>query len=163
VIEPLKLELELACPPDHAFAVWTERFDQWWPRSHTVTGDPAAVVLEPHVGGRLYERTADGAEIDWGEITAWEPPRRLAYRWHIRRDRADATDVEIAFTDAGDGTTRLAIVHSGWERLAGGQTWRDANRGGWDGLLPSFVAACTTTSTSGTSGTSDRIDQERTP
>jgi hypothetical protein len=49
------------------------------------------------IGGRIYERTRDGTEIDWGEITVWEPPTRLAYRWHIRRDRADATDVEIPF------------------------------------------------------------------
>jgi hypothetical protein len=144
VIEPLRLELDVACSPRHAFATWTERFGQWWPHSHTVSGDPAAVVLEPRVGGRLYERTAHGREIDWGEITAWEPPRCLAYVWHIRRDRSDATDVEITFVDRGDGSTRVEIVHSGWERLgAEGETWRDANRGGWAGLLPGFVAACT--------------------
>jgi hypothetical protein len=144
VIEPLRVELDLRCPPAHAFATWTEHFGTWWPRSHTVTGDPMAVVLEPHVGGRIYERTVDGREIDWGEITVWEPPRRLAYLWHIRRDRADATDVEITFSDVGGGATRVEIVHSGWERLGDdGERWRDANRGGWSSLLPSFVAACT--------------------
>jgi len=86
------------------------------PRPHR-HGDPDAVVLEPHAGGRIYERTHDGREVDWGEITAWEPPRRLAYLWHIRRDRLDATDVEITFTDRGDGTTRVEIIHSGRERL----------------------------------------------
>ena len=142
MIEPLVLELDLACPQAHAFATWTERFGQWWPTSHTVSGSPSAVVLEPHVGGRIYERTGDGTEIEWGEITAWEPPRRLAYLWHIRRDRADATDVEITFVDRGDGSTRLEIVHTGWERLgADGPRWRDANRQGWSGLLPHYVTA----------------------
>lgn len=143
MIEPLRLEVDVDCPPDHAFATWTERFGQWWPGSHTVSGDPAAVVLEPRVGGRIYERTADGTEIDWGEVTGWEPPRRLAYFWHIRRDRADATDVEITFNERAGGATRLEIVHSGWERLGDdGAAWRDANRGGWAGLLPHFVDAC---------------------
>ena len=144
MIEPLRLDIDLACAQEHAFETWTEQFARWWPRSHTVTGDPAAIVLEPAVGGRIYERSRDGHEIDWGEITAWDPPHRFAYRWHIRRDRADATDVEIRFVATRDDATRMEITHTGWERLgAEAESWRDANRGGWAGLLPHFVAACT--------------------
>jgi hypothetical protein len=44
--------------------------------------------------------------------------------------------------DVGDGSTRLDVVHSGWERLgAEGPAWRGANTNGWDALTPSFVAA----------------------
>ena len=144
MIEPLRVDLEIACAPEHAFATWTERFGLWWPASHTVSGDPAAVVLEPRFGGRIYERTREGREIDWGEITGWEPPRRLSYLWHIRRDRSAATDVEIRFVGGDAGTARMEITHTGWERLgADAEAWRDANRGGWDGLLPHFVTGCT--------------------
>jgi hypothetical protein len=45
-------------------------------------------------------------------VLAWEPPRRVVYLWHIRRDRADATEVEIKFLDAGD-RTRIEIEHRG--------------------------------------------------
>ena len=142
MIAPLRIEFDVDCAPAHAFAVWTEHIDRWWPRSHTVSGDPALVVLDPELGGRLFERTADGAEIVWGEITAWEPPRRFAYLWHIRRDRSDATDVVISFDDGEAGSTRVRIVHDGWERLGSdGPSWRDANRGGWAGLLPHFQTA----------------------
>jgi uncharacterized protein YndB with AHSA1/START domain len=146
VIDPLRVSCDVACSPRHAFATWTERFGSWWPRGHTVSGeDGARVELEPRVGGRIYERTEDGTEIDWGEITAWDPPHRLAYLWHIRRDRGDATDVEIAFVPLEAERTRIDIVHTGWERLgADGPAWREANVGGWGGLLPHFVAACTT-------------------
>jgi hypothetical protein len=143
VIEPLRIGLEVDCSPEHAFATWTGRIATWWPKRHTVSGDPAVtVVLEPGVGGRIFERTPDGAEVDWGEVTLWEPPRRLGYLWHIRRDRQDATDVLVSFLPAGQGRTRLEIVHSGWERLgARGPGWRDANRGGWAGLMPHFTDA----------------------
>ena len=144
MIEPLRMDIELACPQEHAFATWTEHFARWWPPGHTVTGNPAAIVLEPRLGGRIYERTRDGQEIDWGEITAWDPPHGFAYLWHIRRDRADATDVEVRFVATRDDTTRMEITHNGWERLgAEAESWRDANRGGWAGLLPHFIAACT--------------------
>ena len=140
MIDPLELAFDIDCPPAHAFEVWTSRFDQWWPRGHSVSGDPAAIVLEPRLGGRIYERTADGTEIDWGEVTIWDPPGRLAYLWHIRRDRADATNVELTFADTGDGSTRLHISHSGWERLGDdAASWRDANRAGWTGLVPHFT------------------------
>lgn len=143
MIDPLELTYEAACEPAHAFDVWARRFSTWWPKSHSVSGDPGVeVFFEPRLGGRIYERVPDGTEIDWGEVTLWEPPVRLGYLWHIRRDRADATDVEVAFVATAKGTTRIEITHSGWERLGeGAEEWRDANRGGWGGLIPHFVAA----------------------
>lgn len=145
-IEPLRVELELRCSAAHAFTTWTERFGLWWPPGHTTSGDPhPAVCLEPRLGGRIYERSSDGREIDWGEVTEWDPPRRLGYLWHIRRTRDAATDVLVHFEDTASGA-RIRIEHSGWERLGeDGQSWRDANRGGWAALLPHFKAAAEAT------------------
>ena len=107
-----------------------------------MSGDPEAVVLESGAGGRIYERTSAGERHEWGEVTVWEPPRRLAYLWHLGRDRAAATEVEITFVGEGDARTRVEIEHSGWEALGdAADTWRDQNRAGWDALLPHFAAA----------------------
>lgn len=143
MIEPIRIELEVRGPARHAFAVWTSRIATWWPADHTVSGeDGLTVVLEGRPGGRIFERTSDGTEHDWGEVTVWEPPSRLTYLWHLRHDRADATEVEIRFIDQGDATTLVEIEHRGWERLgASGQDWRDRNLGGWSTLLPHFKAA----------------------
>jgi Activator of Hsp90 ATPase homolog 1-like protein len=143
MIEPLRVGLDIECTPEHAFETWTSRFATWWPRGHSASGDPAAVVLEPRLGGRIYERTHDGREIDWGEITAWDPPHGFAYLWHIRRDRKDATDVQVRFVLAGTRSTRLEITHTGWERLgADAERWRDANGDGWASVVSHFVTAC---------------------
>lgn len=142
MIEPLRLSFEVACSVQHAFRVWTTGIGAWWPGDHTVTGCPDLVILETRQGGRIYERAPDGVEHDWGEVTVWEPPSRLEYRWHLRRDRADATVVEIRFVPQAGAATRVEIEHRGWDQLgAGGQDWRDRNRAGWDTLLPHFVAA----------------------
>jgi hypothetical protein len=143
MIEPIRLAFEVHCPPAHAFAVWTTDIDRWWPADHTVTGaQDLLVVVEPRRGGRIFERTPSGIEHDWGEVTVWDPPGRFGYLWHLRRDRADATEVEIRFVDAGNETTRVEIEHRGWEALgAEAETWRDRNHAGWATLLPSFVAA----------------------
>nr|WP_239522361.1 SRPBCC domain-containing protein [Geodermatophilus sabuli] len=142
----MRFAVDVACPVERAFRVWTSGIGSWWPADHTVTGEAGLqVVLDGRVGGRVYERTAGGLEHDWGEVTAWEPPSRLAYRWFLRTDRADATDVEIRFVDTGAGTTRVEIEHRGWERLgARGEAWRDRNAGGWSTLLPHYRAALPT-------------------
>lgn len=143
MIEPLRLTFEVACGVEHAFATWTERIGSWWPADHTVTGTPGlVVVLEAGAGGRIYERTAQGREHEWGSVTVWEPPNRLCYLWHLRRDSADATEVEIVFVGVGDGATRVEIVHRGWERLgASGADARDQNGKGWSTLLPHYRVA----------------------
>ena len=138
---PLDLSFDVACGRDQAFATWTQRFSAWWPDDHTVTGDPASVVLEPRLGGRIYERAQDGTEHEWGEVTVWEPPTRLCYLWHLMRERTDATEVEIAFRAHGSGT-RVEIEHRGWERLgADADLWRTRNQVGWSTLLPHYVTA----------------------
>jgi Activator of Hsp90 ATPase homolog 1-like protein len=143
MIDPLRIRLDLDCSAEHAFRTWTEDFARWWPRSHTVAGDNTVdIVFEPRPGGRIFERAPDGAETDWGEVTRWEPPTRFGYLWHLRRDRADATDVDVVFVDVGDDRCRLEIVHSGWDRLgADALAWRGVNQDGWSGLLPHFAAA----------------------
>lgn len=142
MIEPLRMSFEVGCPAAHAFDVWTTRISRWWPADHSVSGeDRLLVVLEGRAGGRIFERTSMGVEFDWGQVTVWEPPRRLAYTWHLRQDRADATEVEITFVDQGDSTTRVEIEHRGWERLgARGQRLRDANLAGWTTLVPHYLA-----------------------
>ena len=101
------------------------------------------MTFEPRTGGRIFERTPDGVEFDWGEITTWEPPRSLAYLWHIGVDRSLATQVRIAFVRLSANSTRVEITHSGWDGLGDlGPPRREKNQRGWDGLLPHFVAAC---------------------
>lgn len=142
MIEPLRLSLDVACPVERVFSIWTDQISRWWPADHTVSGRAdAEVVLEPQPGGRIFERTPDGVEHEWGEVTNWEPPHRLGYLWHLRRDRADATVVDIRFTPAKAGT-RIEITHTGWERLGtDGPTWRNRNQQGWTTLLPHFARA----------------------
>jgi hypothetical protein len=149
VIEPLRMAFDVRCPVAHAFDLWTQRPTSWWPVAHTVTAEPGVrVVFEGRPGGRIFERTPAGGEVEWGEITIWEPPRRLCYLWYIRTDRADATEVEVRFNDRGEALTRVEIEHRGWERLGTrGPGWRHANQSGWNGVLPDYVAVCSKAAT----------------
>jgi uncharacterized protein YndB with AHSA1/START domain len=138
-MDPIEITFTVACDPPRAFDLWARKASSWWPHGHSVSAEPGLVVtFEPRPGGRIFERTPAGVEHDWGEVLVYEPPHRLAYLWHLRFDRSDATHVEVTFAAEADGTL-VRILHTGWERL--GADRRERNRRGWDGLLPHYRAA----------------------
>jgi uncharacterized protein YndB with AHSA1/START domain len=146
---PVVTSVRVPLPPAEAFTLFTNGMGGWWPlATHSISADThegavaaTDVSMGSGVGGRIVESMSDGTQADWGEVLEWEPPRRLAYLWHLRQDRADATEVEILFVPAGDGTA-VTIVHRGWERLgAKGPELRERNTRGWAGLLGHFERA----------------------
>jgi hypothetical protein len=140
--DTLRVSFEVGCGVEHAFTVWTERIGTWWPVDHTLSGGPAMIVLEGRVGGRIFERTTQGNELDWGLVTVWRPPSLLAYRWHLGGRPDSATTVEVTFSVLAVDRTRVQIEQTGWERLgAAAADQRGRNRVGWESLAPHFRAA----------------------
>lgn len=78
---PVRHSVHVRCPVPHAFAVFTERVDEWWPPSHRRAG--GRVELRPGAEGRLVEHTEDGSERVLGTTARWAPPRELAFDWHL--------------------------------------------------------------------------------
>jgi uncharacterized protein YndB with AHSA1/START domain len=139
--DALKFSFEVDCGVDHAFSTWTERISTWWPADHTLSGGPAVIVFEGCVGGRIYERSAQGDEHEWGVVTVWQPPRLLAYRWYLGLSQESATDVAITFSALEVERTRVHVEQSGWERLgaAAPEQW-NRNQAGWKALALRFSA-----------------------
>lgn len=130
--------------PEEAFRRFTTEINDWWPTETHSVGQDASVQLmfETNEGGRVYERTADGVETEWGKMLAWEPPARFVMTWHPGRDAEGAQRLEVAFHPEGDGT-RLEVVHSGWENLGDKERIDAALAGydeGWDMVLGRYVA-----------------------
>jgi uncharacterized protein YndB with AHSA1/START domain len=141
-VEPLVVEFEVGVPPAQAFDAWTRRCATWWPASHTICQEPAAITFEPRSGGRIVERAPDGAEHQWGTILDWEPPGRLRYLWHLFFDPSEATEVEITFAARDDGTA-VRLEQRGWERLGdAGPARRERTSQAWGAITARFQTAC---------------------
>jgi uncharacterized protein YndB with AHSA1/START domain len=146
----VRFEISVEAPVERAFQVFTKRVDAWWPREyHLVEGELTEVVLEQHVAGRWYERTADGRECDWGRVLVWNPPHQLVLTWQIgvgfvpEPYSERASRVEFTFVEDGPARTRVMLVHSALERHGDGwESMRDAisAEGGWLGLLEVYAA-----------------------
>jgi hypothetical protein len=129
-------ELTLQCRADHAFVVYTERIGEWWDPRYTANADTLeGVTIEPRVGGRVFATHSDVSRDDWGEVTVWEPDRRLVHTFTLAQDPEHPSEVAVEFVDA-EGGCALHFEHGGWT---------DANEavrekfGDWPYLLGRFA------------------------
>lgn len=134
-------------PKERAFTLFTGRMGAFWPSGYSIgTAATADVLVEPRAGGRWYERGIDGSECDWGRVAEWTPPDRVVLLWQItgewRYDPEFSTEVEVSFTDAGPGTSRVDLRHRHLERYGDAaesiRSTFDAPSG-WAGILARFA------------------------
>jgi DNA-binding transcriptional ArsR family regulator/uncharacterized protein YndB with AHSA1/START domain len=143
--------MTVAAPIERAFHVFTAGFDSWWPHAHHVgSGEIAEVVMEGGVGGRWFERGADGSETDWGRVLEWDPPVHISLAWHLSADwtydpdPAKASRVNVRFTAVGERSTRVDFEHGDLDRY--GDAARKlideiSDDDGWPMLLGRYAAA----------------------
>lgn len=145
---PVHHEVRVKLPPAEAFDLFANHFDAWWPRDKTVNMKSTLVeaVLEPRVGGRWYEKDADGSVCEWGHVTAYEPGKRLVLDWQLAAsytfDPDLHTEVEILFKPDGAGTL-VTLDHRNIERF--GAQFEQMRAGiaganGWPSIMDSYVS-----------------------
>ena len=141
-MEPIVIEFDVSAAPEHAYATWTQRCGMWWPATHSVgQAEGFEVVFEPIVGGRIFERTAEGIEHEWGTVTRWEPPHLVSYRWHIFLPPDRATEVSVTFTPTDVGT-RVRVENVGFEIFGDGAEERMVRVGGaWGSITDRYRLA----------------------
>ncbi|MEO1108435.1 MAG: SRPBCC domain-containing protein [Pseudomonadota bacterium] len=131
---PIVKSITVNAAPNRAFDVFVHRVANWWPLDgHAVSaskGKPAlAVMIEPWVGGAVYETMCDGERADWGEVLIYEDGRRVAFTWHPGTNKDFPTQVEVLFEERDPGKTLVTLTHSGWEVWA---AEAPEKRGGYD-------------------------------
>ena len=144
-IAPVMVNVRVAAPPDRAFALFTRDMGRWWPHGRTIGAKPHVdIVVEPHNGGRWFERDEEGTETHWGKVLAWEPPERLLLGWqldsHFAYDPNFLTEVELTFAADGKGGSNVTLEHRNLERF-GADAEKVAGQvgGGWPQIIGHFV------------------------
>jgi hypothetical protein len=144
----VRKEITVETSQARAFNVFTQEHGAWWPlATHHIGGAPAeTAIIEPHAGGRWFERAADGSECDWGRVRVWDPPGRLVLSWQISADwKHDAsidTEVEVRFVALGPALTRVELEHRRLENYGAAAEQMRAtfdSENAWIGVLKHFA------------------------
>jgi uncharacterized protein YndB with AHSA1/START domain len=144
-IAPIRKTVSVAASPERVFALFTGHMGAWWPKGMTIGASPAVeVLIEPHAGGRWFERSEDKAETNWGRVLDWDPPRRLLLAWQIDAtwafDPSFETELELTFTPEAGGT-RVDMEHRNLERFGDSAAkMAEMLGGGWPGIMDGFAA-----------------------
>lgn len=122
----------------HRDRVWqglTVEIGAWWPKHFFTHPNPAGFVLEPFLGGRVFEDWGDGAGVLWGTVVVWVPGQRMTWACEMYpdwsgpgrsfvtfnlEDRGQETLVKVE--DAGiciNAVQAGTSLNSGWHELIG--------------------------------------------
>jgi len=115
-IAPVVKEVSVNASAEHAFKVFTDGIDRWWPRQHHIGQSPLKTeVLETRLGGRWYGISEDGSECNIGKVLVWDPPTRLVLSWQLtaewKFDPNFLTEIEVTFTAEGPMKTKVVLEH----------------------------------------------------
>lgn len=148
-VEPVRKSITVRATPEHAFRVFTEEMDSWWPRTHHIGSSPMKrVVVTPQAGGAIFTEQEDGTTCPWASVKLWEPPHRFIMFWQVspewqyEPDLTHCSEVELTFTPLPNGDTRVDLEHRHIERHAGpfAAMREQVNaEGGWGSLLELFA------------------------
>ena len=136
-VEPIRKQITIECGQEHAFKVFTAGMGGWWPRAHHIGKvEMKSAVVEPAVGGRVYEVGIDGSECEWGKVLVWDPPRNFTWSWQLtaqwQYDPDFVTTVEVKFVAEGPKRTLVQLEHRDLERYGeAASTIREQLEPGW--------------------------------
>ena len=102
----IEMEIGIAAPRQRVWKALVGEIGAWWPRDFYAGKDPKAFILEPRVGGRMYEDWGEGAGLLWFTVVGIEPPAVLELAGHLfPAYGGPATSlVRLALSDSKGGT-----------------------------------------------------------
>jgi hypothetical protein len=140
-LAPITHEYTLRCSAEEAFEAYAGRIAEWWDPGYTANAETLlGVTIEPRVGGRVYATHTDLGELDWGEVTTWEPGRTLVHTFTLAQDPVHPSEVAVEFVPS-DGGCVVRHAHGGWNNANAGDRKKF---GDWPILLDRFAALAET-------------------
>lgn len=112
-MHPISHTVTVACDQQRAFELFTTGMGSWWDPAYTPSpGTFTGIDLDARVDGAVALRHGEESYA-FGEVLAWDPPRRYSQSFWLAMDAAHPSVLEVTFV-AADNVCTVTLVHGGW-------------------------------------------------
>lgn len=107
----IKLALEVDAAPATVWTSLTAGIGEWWPKQFYVGTAPKRFVVEPRVGGRVFEDWGDGDGVLFGTVLVWDPGKALTWAGDMSAEYGGPARTVTSFTlTPAAGGSRTAVA-----------------------------------------------------
>ena len=136
----VRLEIPIAASRKRVWTALTKETSRWWPKHFYTQPDPKGFVIEPHVGGRVYEDWGDGAGGLWGVVIQWRPSEVMQWACDHFPQCGNTGRCIITVELREDGAGTIVHLHdSGYGRMS--DTYTAETASGWTELVGTHLKA----------------------
>jgi DNA-binding transcriptional ArsR family regulator/uncharacterized protein YndB with AHSA1/START domain len=134
----IEQEVTIAAPVSRVYRAIIQDLQSWWGAPYHLTHNPQALIIEPQVGGRLYEQGEKGAAL-WGIVQSIEEDDHIVFEGRMGMLGAIFGVLTIVVEPAEADGTLVKLTHR-----AIGDVSEDSQSGyamGWDDLIGTRLKA----------------------
>lgn len=128
----IEQQVTIDAPPARVFEALTKHLGAWWGSPYLIGAGARDLIVEPKIGGRVYEDWGNGAGALWATVTSIKKNDHIEWTGRIGMGGAVLGVVAYALESKGKGTL-LKLSHR-----ASGEVTKEMETnygGGWQDLL----------------------------
>ena len=136
------LEVSIDAPPERVWKALVEETRWWWQKDCYTGSNPRAFIIEPELGGRMYEDWGDGQGLVWANVVGLRTNAELRLAGRLFPEfggpASNATRITLA---ERDGATLLTLVDTTYGAVdeANGATLEEGWRFLFEGCLKPYA------------------------
>lgn len=128
----IEQHIEINAKPEVVYKALTQNIRDWWGRPYIIDEDSNDLILEPKIGGLLYEKGENGVAYKWGEVTYLKNNEILEITGPFGLTKAIYGKVCYTLKGIDDGT-RVQLTHRAYGDFDEGT--KDGYTVGWKDLI----------------------------
>jgi uncharacterized protein YndB with AHSA1/START domain len=134
----VRIELALHARQQRVWDALVNDAGKWWPTSFYTSERTKRFVLEPRLGGRMFEDFGNGEGLVWFTVNGVESPNYLSLVGYMGPPFGGpaASILRIGLTAAGANETKLEIIDSLFGQVEGCET-----ESGWRAIFDEYFRA----------------------
>jgi uncharacterized protein YndB with AHSA1/START domain len=130
----VKLEYRINAPQERVWRCMIEETSRWWDHEFVSLQGSTCVILEPIIGGKLYEETEDGRGLVWATVIAIDPGKSIDFLGCMTPAWTGPTMTMIQFALKTDGNATVLTMTEGLLGRVTEETTASMKEG-WDFVL----------------------------